>query len=562
MVLHYEAELERRLNLFEEISAVERIWARDYTFWNPEADEISNRLGWLDLPQAMPVELDRLRQLAEEVADAGVEHLVLLGMGGSSLAPEVFARTLPGGQGSPRLMVLDSTHPVHIQTMLDQVDLRRTMFLVSSKSGSTVETLSLFKFMYARMLEAVDKTEAGSHFLAITDPGSSLAETGHKNHFRRVIENQPDIGGRYSALSFFGLVPAVLTGVDVVTLLSRAKVAANQCQPSVALNQNPAAVLGAFMGEMALASRDKLTLIADEPIAWFGSWVEQLVAESLGKQGKGILPVVNQLIFEPAAYGEDRCFVWLRIAGRDESRVAVSRLQEAGKPVLEMTLDDPFDVGSQMFIWEMATALAGQILEVNPFDQPNVESAKIRARSMIEAYFETGTLPSLDPVLELNGIEIFFHPQPEGGIRLSTPVEVLKHFIAGIPEDGYLAIHAYLDPSPEVEAALNKLRVRLQRLTLRPITIGFGPRFLHSTGQLHKGDSGNGRFLQLTDHSAAGLEIPDEAGELTGEVGFGTLIAAQAQGDWEALIEAGRSVCRLHFPSSARLQLEGLAAGS
>ena len=422
MIQGYMAELESRLKIFEEISAVERIWARDYTFWKPEPAEISNRLGWLDLPLAMPVEIDQLRLLAQELDDAGMEHLVLLGMGGSSLAPEVFAHALPGGQGSPHLMVLDSTHPKHIQAILDQVDFQRTMFLVSSKSGSTVETLSLFKFMYARMLESVDERTAGTHFLAITDPGSSLAEIGHRMHFRRVFENQPDIGGRYSALSLFGLVPAALTGVDVEALLSRANGAANLCQPSVPLHQNPAAVLGAFMGEMALAGRDKLTLIADAPIAWFGSWVEQLVAESLGKQGVGILPVVNQPILEPAAYGEDRCFVWVRMAGMDGSAGAVSDLEEAGRPVLEMTLNDPFDIGSQMFIWEMATALAGQVLGVNPFNQPNVESAKIRARRMIEAYLETGTLPSTAPDLELDGIEIFLHPELKEENRLNISI--------------------------------------------------------------------------------------------------------------------------------------------
>ncbi len=415
MVPHFEAELARRLSQFEESSAVGRIWARDTTFWKPEPDEISNRLGWLDLPRVMPDELERLRLLADEVRQAGVDQVVLIGMGGSSLAPEVFAQTFPGGENTPRLLVLDSTHPARIQAIVDKLDLQRTMFLVSSKSGSTVETLSLFKFMYARMLEAVGEVEAGAHFIAITDPGSKLAGMGRENQFRRVIENQPDIGGRYSALSFFGLVPAALTGVDVERLLSRAKAAADQCQPSVALRQNPAAVLGAFMGQMALDGRDKLTLLADEPIAWFGSWVEQLVAESLGKQGRGILPVVNQPLLEPGAYGEDRCFVWLRIAGRDENLAGVSQLLEAGRPVLELTLEDPFDIGSQMFIWELATALAGHVLSVNPFDQPNVESAKIRAREMIDAYLKTGTLPSLTPELEFDGIEIFLHPEPKNG---------------------------------------------------------------------------------------------------------------------------------------------------
>ncbi len=562
IVKGYTSEIEGRLQAFDDLSAVERIWNRDFTLWKPVPEEISNRLGWLDLPQKMPSELHRLVELANITRQEGIRHLVLLGMGGSSLAPEVFARTFGSKPGFPKLLVLDSTHPERIRAILDQIEIKRSIFLVSSKSGSTVETQSFFKFMYSRVMDAVGKASAGAHFIAITDPGSSLVTTASNFGFRELFQNDPAIGGRYSALSFFGLVPAALVGVDTAEILLRAQSASDQCRPSIALANNPSAVLGAAIGEMALKGRDKLTIIIDEPVISFGNWIEQLVAESMGKEGKGILPIVNEPTAAPDSYGEDRFFVWLHMAGSHENESAMSAIQAAGQPVLELPLQDKYNLGSQIFFWEMAIALSGQVLGINPFDQPNVESAKIRAREMLESYQETGSLPALSPDLQLGDIEVFL----DGRSNLEPPPgtihDLLSAFINGIAKDGYLAVQAYLDPSPENESALRTFRDRLQHLTSRPITLGFGPRFLHSTGQLHKGDGGKGRFLQITDVKLEDFEIPDQAGEENGRMTFGVMIDAQAQGDRQALLDAGRVVIRLHLPVPIDLQLSQLIAGS
>ena len=364
-----------------------RIWDHDHTVWNPDPEEISNRLGWLHLPQTMLPNLDQIDALVQSVKDAAYTNVLLLGMGGSSLAPEVFSKTFGPTTTGLHLEVCDSTHPDTIQAYTDKLDLARTLFIVSTKSGGTVETLSFFKYFYNQTAHALGEDQAGSHFVAITDPGSKLEKLAVDYNFRQTFLNDPNIGGRYSVLSFFGLVPAALIGIDIRQLLSRAG------QMNSPEGNAAGAMLGATLGAGAKNGRDKLTLITSPEIASVGDWVEQLVAESTGKNGKGILPVVSEPLGEPEVYANDRLFIHLRLAGDNSHSAALNAVAQAGHPVTELELADLYDLGPQFFLWEMATAVAGHIMGIHPFDQPNVESAKKRATAMVNAYQEQGKLP-------------------------------------------------------------------------------------------------------------------------------------------------------------------------
>ncbi|MGD8625787.1 MAG: bifunctional transaldolase/phosoglucose isomerase, partial [Anaerolineae bacterium] len=470
----YQPAVDAALEDLAEARIVERIEAHDYTVWKPEPTEIANRLGWLHSPEVMEEQVARLEAFATAIQEAGYTDVLVLGMGGSSLAPDVFAHVF-GGQGAGLdLAVLDSTDPGAVLAQAERLDLARTLFIVATKSGSTVETLSFFKYFYNRVVEAVGAEEAGAHFVAITDPGSKLETLAEDHGFRDVFLNDPNIGGRYSALSYFGLVPAALVGVDVARLLDRA----------LALGRRPgaAARLGAILGALDGEGVDKLTFVTSPGLANFADWIEQLVAESTGKEGKGIVPVVGEPLGPPGVYGDDRLFVYLRLAGDEgvnaDLDAALQVLAEAGQPVLRLALHDLYDMGAQFFLWEMATAIAGHLLGINPFDQPNVEAAKVRARRAVEAYAAEGALP--------------------GDEAASTGSGALKIFLAGAQAGDYVALQAYLQPTPETDAALRVLRVLLRDQLKLATTVGYGPRFLHSTGQLHKGDAGNGLFIQLT----------------------------------------------------------------
>ena len=492
---------------------VERIWQRDHTVWRPEPREIANRLGWLDIPGPMREEAPGLCAFSDEMRAEGYRHLVLLGMGGSSLGPEALRQTFTPVPDYPELIVLDSTVPTQVGAVGSAINPARTLFLVSSKSGRTIETLSFYRYFRSLVEAALSEGAAGRNFVAITDAGTPLQSLGEMAGFRRVFLNDPDIGGRYSVLSYFGLAPAALAGIDVSELLARALEMREQCR-TTDVHHNAGAELGWLISAMALAGRDKLTLITPPPIESLGLWVEQLIAESLGKDGKGIVPIANEPLLEPGAYGSDRLFVYLRVASRVNAAIdaAVGRLEAAGHPVARLELRDAYDLGAEFFRWEFATAVAGTILEVHPFDQPDVQSSKDITDGILDGFIKIGRLPEQAPGGSLPGL-----------LAQSKPGD-------------YLAVMPYIPITPEADDLLAQLRQRVMESRGLATTVGYGPRFLHSTGQLHKGGAPSGLFLQLTmsHDSHDDLPIPGQS------YGFGTLAAAQATGDLQALSDLGR----------------------
>ncbi len=512
----------------------ERIWQRDHAVWAPEPTEISNRLGWLDIAERMQPEAAALTLYARQLQREGFTHALLLGMGGSSLAPEVFSKLL-ASQSGMQLGVVDSTDPEYIRQFAEQYDPAHTLYIVSTKSGGTVETLSLFKYFYNEVQqslrgraaaqplsdEAISKpeTQAGHHFIAITDPGS-LATLADQHQFRSIFLADPNIGGRYSALSYFGLVPAALLGIDLGQLLAAATATAAACQEPG--DDNPGLQLGIALGVLAQAGRDKATFIAPANLQSFGDWAEQLIAESTGKHGQGILPVVAEPLGDLGDYGEDRVFIAL--GEQDPANTHLLQIaRAAGHPVIEVSWDGDYALGAQYFLWEFATAVAGHVLGIQPFDQPDVESAKVQGRAFVEAYTRTGALPA-------------------GETRpLST--DTLRSTLGQASAGDYVALQAYATPSAELTAALQELRSYILHTQHVASTLGYGPRFLHSTGQLHKGDAGRGIFLQfVTQPPADDLPIPDAVGGAASTLSFGVLKAAQALGDAAALRTAGRRV--------------------
>lgn len=527
---------------------VGRIWKNDHTVWKPDPAEIANRLGWLTVAQRVREEARWLRGFAADAAAEGITDALLLGMGGSSLAPDVFRRVFGPDHSGMNLHVLDSTDPAAVAATFDALDPAHTLAVVATKSGNTVETLSFFKTFYNRAIEALGAEAAGAHFAAITDAGSNLDRLAKRLGFREIFRNDPTIGGRYSALSYFGMLPAALLGMDVEGLLGRALEMAEACQPE----DNPAARLGVTMGVLAGMGRDKLTFILSPAIAPYADWVEQLIAESTGKEGKGILPVVGEPVGTPGDYGADRLFAYLRMAGDATHDAAVDALAAAGQPVVRYELRDRLDIGAQMFLWEFATAVAGHALGINPFNQPNVESAKVRAREMVAAYQKEGALPAVEPALSAGGIDVI------GDVDASTPAEALRTFVAQGGPGAYVSLQAYLQPTPATTEQLRALQAALRDHTKLATTLGYGPRFLHSTGQLHKGDGGKGLFVQITADGGPELPIPDQPGSDASSITFGVLKAAQALGDRQALLDAGRRVIRFHLTGDVASGLEML----
>ena len=487
-----------RLRQMDEDKVIPRIWRKDHTVWKDDPAEITNRLGWLSVMDLMHERIGELEAFAKQAAADGLETAVLLGMGGSSLAPEVFSRTFGTAEGALELIVLDTTHPDTIARVSGQLDLRTTLFIVASKSGTTTETLSQFAHFWEQMPK-------GSRFVAITDPSTPLEALGREHGFRAVFSNPEDIGGRYSALSYFGLVPAALIGAPLHELLDRAEEMATASAGMVPAAQSPGAMLGAVMGECAKAGRDKVTLFLPAEIASFGSWVEQLIAESTGKEDIGIVPVVGEPLGDPSVYGNDRVFVAI---GEHEG---LDELETLGHPVLRIAFDGPEQIGAEFFRWEMATAVACHVLGVNAFDQPNVQEAKDATKQILA----TGSVE--DPGLDDLGV-------------------LLKEVGSG----DYVAILAYIDRTSETEDELQTARVAIRDRYRVATTVGFGPRFLHSTGQLHKGGANNGVFIQVVDRErGTDLEIPGAS------YTFGTLIDAQALGDLRSLRNRGRRVARV-----------------
>ncbi len=517
---------------------VKRIWAKDHTVWQDDPTEIENRLGWLQIPHVMSDHVGAMLQLLDEVKSDGYSDVLLIGMGGSSLAPELFSKLFGRFGDGLNLFVLDSTDADMVNGYAAKLNPLTTLFIISTKSGGTVETLSGLKYFYNWTLNALGEEWAGDHFVAITDPGSKLETLATEADFRAIFLNEPTIGGRYSALSFFGLLPATLVGTDVATLLKYAFSAMDNCRLPEA---NLGLRLGAILGTMAKSGRDKLTFVSSPQLASFGDWVEQLVAESVGKDGKGILPVVGEDLAAPDLYGEDRLFVYLKLADEaDELAEKIDALEAVGHPVLRFELSDLYEIGGQFFLWEFATAVASHLLGVQPFDQPNVEAAKVSARQMAAAYQQDGVLPAGE---------------------VSHYAE-LPAFLKQAETGDYVAIHAYITPMPESDDALNDLRLAIRAQTQLATTVGYAPRFLHSTGQLHKGDAGNGLFIQLTADAVVDQPIPNEIGGTASDMSFGVLKMAQALGDYQALKEAEppRRVIRLHLAGNIPAEIEKLAA--
>ncbi|NIQ38725.1 MAG: bifunctional transaldolase/phosoglucose isomerase [Proteobacteria bacterium] len=548
----YRDVVENRQRSFADGNVARRIWRRDGTVWIPSPREaartpdLTTRLGWLTIPEVMHEDLGTLTSFAQEIRDDGFTQVVLLGMGGSSLAPEVFMKTFGNARGYPALTVLDSTHPASVRSVADTVDVSKTLFLVSSKSGGTLETLSFFRFFYDQV--GAVKEEPGQNFVVITDPGSPLEALAQEKKLRRVFLAPPEVGGRYSALTYFGLVPAALIGMDLDALLDHAMNMVHGTDYCVPVIDNPGLALGAAMGELALAGCDKVTLFASPSIVAFPVWVEQLIAESTGKKGKGILPVVGETLAAPDRYGKDRVFVYLRMDGDDNATLdaGFDALEKAGHPVVRIILDEREDLGAEFFRWEMATAVAGVVLGINPFDQPDVEAAKVKARESMTAFEKTGSLPADAPALVDGDIEVY-------GRRVGDSIESsLGGFLKGANPGDYLALMAYTPRTPETDAVLERIRLKLRDRLKMATTIGYGPRFLHSTGQLHKGDGNKGLFIQITDHPDTDVSIPGEP------YTFGILIAAQALGDYQVLAERKRRLIRFHLKGDVNRGLKRL----
>ncbi len=527
---------------FDKDQILARITRGDYTVWKPAPTEITNRLGWLTIADRMRSELPDIDRLVDEVRAAGYTDALLLGMGGSSLAPEVFRRTFGVANGYLDLAVLDSTDPGAVAANARRLDPARTLFIVSTKSGGTVETFSFFRYFYRWTVRALGTAAAGAHFIAITDPGSDLVNVAKQCGFRRTFLNDPNIGGRYSALSHFGLVPAALIGADLPRLLDRATAAEHETAP--------AAKLGVILGELATRAVDKVTFALSPSIAAFASWAEQLLAESTGKEGKGIVPIADEPLGIPEVYGKDRLFVHLRVGTDTTHDAALEALRAAGHPIVRFELSTPYDLGAQFFIWELATAIAGWRLGINPFDQPNVEAAKVLARQMVKTYESSGALPPLPPTAHGDGLTVYVAGTAPA--KPDSAAELVRRFLEQVKPGDYVALQAYVEPTLVASAALRQVRVAIRDRYRVATTVGYGPTFLHSTGQLHKGDGGHGVFLQMvTPPPVPDVPIPDSVDSDASHITFGVLKVAQALGDRQALIDRGRRVLRAdpdHIP--------------
>lgn len=531
----------QRVKSFEDIQFPERFHRHDPTLWSslPEdQEEILKRMGWLEAPQTSRALIPAIQEFAREVTKAGFTHAVLLGMGGSSLAPEVLRQVFGVGKIEDRpaldLLILDSTDPAQVLAAEAWSPIERTLYIVSSKSGTTIEITAFMEYFWKKAEERCG-AEAGTHFIAITDPGTKLEKIASERRFRKVFLADPMVGGRNSALTAFGLVPAGLLGIPLDEFLSRAQQVAEECAPGIPAGRNPGLVLGAIMGEAALSGRDKVTFLADKLWQPLGAWLEQLIAESSGKRGKGIVPVDLEPFYPADVYGKDRLFVYLRATG--EKDAMVRQLVQSGHPTVVLTAETPMDLAGEFYRWEVATAVACSIIGVNSFDQPDVQDNKDRSVKKIQSFHETGVLEQEKPAWEKNGVQVF-SKDPVHGMSLK---EVVMRFLQNASQGDYIAINAYLPRNSEMQTQLGKLRYWIQQLTGLPTTLGFGPRFLHSTGQLHKGGANNGVFIQITADPQFDVEIPGM--NLT----FGQLERAQALGDYESLVARGRRVIRIHL---------------
>jgi transaldolase/glucose-6-phosphate isomerase len=503
--------------------------------------------------------IEHLRDIAKDVQEAGFSHALLLGMGGSSLGPEVLQMTFGTVPGCPELHVLDSTDPAQVKTFESKVHLAKTVCIVSSKSGSTLEPNIFQQYFFERIKQTVGESAVGQHFIAITDPGSKMQQVAEEHGFRRIFFGWPNIGGRYSVLSDFGMVPAAIMGLDVQRFLDQTEYMVHSCAACVPPADNPGVVLGTIMGVLANNGRDKVTLITSPGLWDFGAWLEQLLAESTGKDGKGLIPVDQEPLGAPGVYGNDRLFVYTRLEnGADAVQdAAVAALEAAGQPVVRITVSDPYQLGEEMFRWEMATAVAGAIIGINAFNQPDVEASKIATRKLTSEYEKSGTLPPETPILAADGITLFTDDTNAAALARSaggtqTLAAYLRAHLNRLGAGDYCCISAYVEMHDTHQKLLQAIRQAVRDAKKVATCLGYGPRFLHSTGQAYKGGPNRGVFLQITCDDAADVPVPGR------RYTFGVVKAAQARGDFEVLVERDRRALRVHLGSNVAAGLATL----
>jgi transaldolase / glucose-6-phosphate isomerase len=557
-----DAAVKKNLNDWRASGKVRRLWHQDASLWTD--DDEAKWLGWLNITDEQLAAAGQLKAFADEIKHADFSDILLLGMGGSSLCPEVLALTYPQAPGFPRLHILDSTDPAQIRSVEKKIDLGKTLFIVSSKSGSTLEPNIYKQYFFERVKQTVGADEAGSRFIAITDPGSKMQLVAERDRFRHIFYGLPTIGGRYSALSNFGMAPAAAMGLDTGKFLQRTKEMVEACKPSAPVGENPGAMLGLILGTAATLGRDKITLVTSPGISDLGAWLEQLIAESTGKLGKGIIPVDREALGSPDVYGNDRIFAYVQLKGATDAAqdATVSALEKAGHPVVRIVVSDIYNLGQEFFHWEIATAVAGSIIGINAFNQPDVEASKIVTKQLTSEYESKGSLPAEKPIVEEAGFKLFTDetnaadlakaagtgPSSDGQLK-----NYLRAHLARLGAGDYFALLAYIEMNAEHESLLQKLRMAVRDRKRVATVLGFGPRFLHSTGQAYKGGPNSGVFLQVTCDDAQDLPVPGQ------KYTFGVVKAAQARGDFQVLADRKRRALRVHLGSDVKAGLTKLA---
>ncbi|MDX6557072.1 MAG: transaldolase / glucose-6-phosphate isomerase [Blastocatellia bacterium] len=548
--------VEATLDDWRAAGKVRQLWARDPSLWTNRDED--KWLGWLDIVAEQQRNVRRFTNFVAEVSDAKFSHVLLLGMGGSSLCPEVMRESFRKIDGFPELHVLDSTDPARIKSIESSIDLANTLFIVSSKSGTTLEPNIFKEYFFERARQVVGDAEVGNRFIAITDPGSKLRQAAEGDRFRKIFLGVPSIGGRYSALSDFGLAPAAATGIDVVKFLDRTSKMVDACGSEVPPLDNPGVILGAVLGVAHSQHRDKVTIIASPGIYDLGAWLEQLLAESTGKNGKGLIPVDRESLGPPDAYGGDRLFVYLRLEADPNSAQdeVIDALKRAGQPVAQISITDVYNLGQEFFRWEIATAVAGSIIGINPFDQPDVEASKIATKKLTEEYERTGSLPAESPMFEADGVKLFADEKNARALNEAISDRSLSGYLKAhlnrLQVGDYFALLGYLEMNRAHEEVLQSARHSVRDQKRVATCLGFGPRFLHSTGQAYKGGPNSGVFLQITCDDAVDLPVPGR------KYTFGIVKAAQARGDFEVLAERGRRALRVHLPAEVSAGLAKL----
>jgi transaldolase/glucose-6-phosphate isomerase len=546
-------DVEASLQDWKKNGKAQRLWQKDASLWTGTDED--KWLGWLDITGQQLEGIEKLKQIAADIKKAAFKNALLLGMGGSSLCPEVLRLTFGKAAGYPDLHVLDSTDPAQIKAIEAKVDLSSTVCIVSSKSGSTLEPNIYKQYFFERVNAKVGQKEVGNRFMAITDPGSKIQRVAEKDKFRKILMGVPSIGGRYSALSNFGMVPAAVMGIDVSKFLKNTKQMVDACGADVDAGANPGVLLGTILGIAANQGRDKLTIVTSKKIFDLGAWLEQLIAESTGKSGKGIIPVDRERLCKPDVYGGDRVFAHLRLESDSdkEQSASIDALAKAGHPVIRITIPDVYNLGQEFFRWEIATAVAGSIIGINAFNQPDVEASKVETRKLTEEYESSGKLPFESPFFKSEDAKLFADPKNtsalKGGVTL---IGYLKKHLARIGPGDYFALLGYITMNEEHEDALQAIRLAVRNNKKVATVLGFGPRFLHSTGQAYKGGPNSGVFLQITCDDAVDVLVPGQT------YTFGVVKAAQARGDFAVLAERGRRALRVHLGKDVKAGLATL----